>query len=315
MEYSVIKIPAPKEVGKVNCILIDAEKPVLIDPGPDTAEAFEAVLDGLDQNNVEIESIEKVLVTHPHSDHFGNARRIKQVSGAEICMHQKAADIVEDFSSYKNKQIQFFSSYFQRMGVKGEEIETVLEKGLPNSYRADLEVDEKLQEGDRIDLGNGSIKCVAVEGHAKGSMCFKLDEENMVFTGDFILPDITPNPMLMLPEEGSQPPSSLHLYLNSLQSFEADSMRGYGGHEDLIEDISQRIEGITSHHQERKEKIFVELKDSVTAFQLMEKFFGELPENQYYLGMAEVIAHLRLLEKEERVKREEKESTVFFSRA
>lgn len=315
MDFHVIKVPAPKEVGKVNCILIDAEKPVLIDPGPDTEEGFKAVVEGLKQNNIKPESIEKVLITHPHSDHFGNARRIKQVSGSEIYMHQKAAEIVEEFEIYKKEQIRFFSSYFQRMGLENNDIETALEKGLPNSYKTDLELVKKLQDGDKIGLGNGSLTCVEVEGHAKGSMCFKLNEENIFFTGDFILPDITPNPMLMLPEEGSRPPSSLRLYLNSLKSFEADGMSAYGGHEGPIEDIDQRIKEMINHHQDRKEKMLAELKDGMTAFQLMEKFFGELPENQYYLGMAEVIAHLRLLEEEEKVRREEKDFTVFFKRA
>lgn len=314
MEVHVIKVPAPKEVGKVNCILLNAEKPVLIDPGPNTQEAFDAVIDGLKRHNVEIEDVEKILITHPHSDHFGNSQRIKQISGADICMHEDAAEIAENFREYKNRQIEFFSDYLTRMGAPKNEIGDALDQGLPNTYNTDLEVDDRLIDGDRIDLGSTDIECVKVEGHAKGSMCFKLKEKKMVFTGDFILPDITPNPMLMLPDKGSQPPSSLELYLSSLKSFDADGLEGYGGHEGVIEDIDKRVEEIVSHHQERKEGMFAELEDEKTAFQLMEKFFGELPEDQYYLGMAEVIAHLRLLENEERVERKEKDGTMFFNR-
>lgn len=314
MEITVIKVPAPKEVGKVNCILLNSEKPVLIDPGPDTEEAFEAVLEGLEKNNVGLEDVEKVLVTHPHSDHFGNARRIKEAADIDICMHKDAAEIVENFREYKNRQIKFFSSYFPRMGIEDAEIEKALDRGLPNTYDTNMDVDVLLEDGDTINLGSTDLECVEVQGHARGSMCFKLAENEIVFTGDFILPDITPNPMLMLPEEGSQPPSSLDLYLSSLKSFNAGRLKGYGGHEGLISDVPSRIEEIINHHMERKEKMFAELETDMTAFELMNKFFGQLPEDQYYLGMAEVIAHLRLLENEEKVEREEKDGTVIFSR-
>lgn len=314
MESSIIKVPAPKEVGEVNCILIKSEKPVLIDPGPNTEEAFDAVLKGLEKSDTDLEDIEKILITHPHSDHFGNAYRIKQSSGAEICMHQEAAEIVENFGEYKERQIKFFSNYFERMGIDGRDLESILEKSLPNSYNTDLNVDRKLQDGDRVDIYGEYIKCLKVEGHAKGSMCFKLESENEVFTGDFILPNITPNPMLMLPESGYQPPSSLELYLSSLKSFDTGDMAGYGGHEGPMEDIEARVEEIIHHHNQRKENIFDELTESMTAFRLMEKFFGELPENQYYLGMAEIISHLKLLEDDGRIKRKEKEGKVIFSR-
>ncbi len=314
MNLDVIKVPAPKEVDKVNCILLDAEKTILIDPGPNTEKAFNAVIDGLKRNNVKPEDIESILITHPHSDHFGNAHRMKQVSEAEICIHREAAEIVENFQSYKRKQIEFFSDYFRRMGVREEEIEQALEEGLPNTYSTVLEVDRNLEDGETIDLGSETLKCVKVEGHAKGSMCFILNEKELAFTGDFMLPEITPNPMLMLPEGDSKPPFSLILYLNSLHSFKSYSMKGYGGHEDLIEDVGERATKIIKHHEERKEEIFDEIKGGVTAFQVMESFFGELNKDQYYLGMAEIISHIQLLEKEKRVERKEKNGKLVFSR-
>lgn len=314
MEIEVIKVPAPKEVGKVNCILLDCEKPVLIDPGPDTEEAFQAVKTGLKQRNLMLDDIEKVLVTHPHSDHFGNARRVKEVSNAEICMHEEAARIVEDFQSYKEKQIKFFSEYFQKMGMTEEDVKEGLDSGLPNTYQTDLEVDEKLQDGEKLELSESDLTCVKVEGHAKGSLCFELEAENFLFTGDFILPDITPNPMLMLPDKGEEPPSSLGLYLPSLKQFENSDMKGFGGHEEVIENIGVRVGEIFEHHEERKKAMFDQLENGVTPFELMIEFFGDLPANQYYLGMAEIIAHLKLLEDENKVEAQIIENQVVYNK-
>lgn len=311
MSYEVIKVPAPKEVGEVNCILVDGEKPVLIDPGPDTQEALEAVREGLERNGLSIEEIEKVLVTHPHSDHFGNARRVKELSGAEICVHPDAARIVENFTEYRDRQIEFFSDYLSRMGIERDGLSEILEKGLPNTYRQNLSVDREIVDGDVIDTGACSLEVMKVEGHAKGSLCFRLNE-NIIFTGDFMLPDITPNPMLMLPEEDSNPPSSLELYLGSLKDFRSRHESGYGGHEGLIEDLGERAVEIEEHHLERKEAMLEQLENGMTAFELMQEFFGNLPEDQYFLGMAEVISHLRLLEEDGSVSRSKEDGVVVF---
>lgn len=311
MSYDVIKVPAPKEVGEVNCILIRGEEPVLIDPGPDTQEALDAVRKGLERNGFSIEEIEKVLVTHPHSDHFGNARRVRELSGADICMHPDAARIVEDFTDYRGRQIEFFSEYFSRMGIRRDDLSDILEKGLPNTYRQDLSVDREIVDGDTIETGNCSLEVMKVEGHAMGSLCFRLDED-VIFTGDFMLPDITPNPMLMLPEEGSEPPSSLELYLGSLEDFRERTEEGYGGHEGLIDDVGERAIEIEKHHVDRKEAMFGQLEEGMTAFELMQKFFGDLPENQYFLGMAEVISHIRLMEEDGSVSRTEEDGVVVF---
>lgn len=309
--FEVIKVPAPKEVGRVNCILVEGDQPLLIDPGPETDEAFEAVEGGVRDAGYEIGDIEKVLVTHPHSDHFGNARSVREASGADICMHPDSAEIVEDFIDYRQRQIDFFSEYFGRMGMKGD-TQSILEKGLPNTYRDDLEVDRELSDGEKIDTGEFTLRCIAVQGHARGSMCFSIEEEDTIFTGDFMLPEITPNPMLMLPEEGDNPPSSLHLYLDSLEEFIDRDETGYGGHEGGIEDVGERAEDIMEHHRGRKEAMLDAMDGETTAFHLMQEFFGDLPENQYFLGMAEVISHLRLLEEEDKVDRRKEEGVVRF---
>jgi hypothetical protein len=50
----------------------------------------------------------------------------------------------------------------------------------------------------------------------------------------------------------------------------------------------------------------------MTAFELMQKFFGDLPEDQYFLGIAEVVSHLRLLEEDGSVSRSEQDRVVTF---
>ena len=139
-------------------------------------------------------------------------------------------------------------------------------------------------------------------------------DEVVVFTGDFMLSEITPNPMLMLPAEGDKPPSSLEMYIGSLQRFLEKTESGYGGHEGRIESLGERAEEIIDHHHSRKSDILAVMGEAVTSFQLMKDFFGDLPENQYYLGMAEIISHLKLLEKENKITRFKDNGKVYFEK-
>ena len=57
---------------------------VLIDAT--SAETVDALLDNVRQLGFDPEEIEYVFITHPHNDHYGGAVRIKELTGATICM-------------------------------------------------------------------------------------------------------------------------------------------------------------------------------------------------------------------------------------
>lgn len=315
VEFTHLSVPEPWGLGGVNAYLVHAAEPAIIDPGPHMKEARQAIRKGVADAGYALTDIEHILVTHPHSDHFGNAAWLRGETGAMVHAHTDMADVVESFEEHKRRQQSFFPPYLAKMGVPWDAAEQVISAYLPNRVDASLPVDDRLAHGDAVDLGDSVIEVFHAPGHARGNSCFLLEEESMAFTGDHVLADITPNPTLQVPEDGGIPPNSLGRYMESLRAFPESYERGWGGHGDPITDLPGRVEEIIDHHIKRLDRTRAYLDDSVTPYELMQRFFPDLPEGEVFLGMSEVIGHLRVLEGRGDVEREmDGETYVFHAR-
>jgi len=82
-----LEIPTPYEVGPVNVYLIKNEPLTLIDAGVGSHEARDALIGQLRNLKVDIADIKRVILTHSHLDHSGQAPYVKKVSGAKIYIH------------------------------------------------------------------------------------------------------------------------------------------------------------------------------------------------------------------------------------
>lgn len=83
-----IPIPTPFDVGDINCYVIlpeeGSDQLVLIDTGVGTEDAWQGLQAGLGSEGYGIEDISLLLLTHAHTDHFGQASRIREVSDCQI---------------------------------------------------------------------------------------------------------------------------------------------------------------------------------------------------------------------------------------
>src|SRR5690242_13285238 len=86
-----IPIPLP-HVGSVNAWLLRGDPLTLVDTGPRSELALDALERGLRLRGLAIEDVELVIGTHHHHDHVGLAATIKQRSGARIALLEPAAD-------------------------------------------------------------------------------------------------------------------------------------------------------------------------------------------------------------------------------
>lgn len=299
------KIPTPFDVGPVNCYVFEGEELTLLDPGPATEEAYEALTEGLNDDGFGLHDVGKILVTHPHLDHFGLAHRLAEESGARVVAHRDATEQLGDPDAHLDREQAFFSPFLQAMGVPEDIVETVV--SLPDPYtdfREPVDVDRELTDGDVVDVG---VETTAVHtpGHAPGSVCFVPRTEPVAFTGDHVLEHISPNPLLTLvPGSNDERTRSLPTYLESLRTLaETHAEVGYSGHGELVSDLPSRIDEVIAHHRDRKERIadMVAEMGPVTAYRIMQEMFPNLPVTEMFPGMSEVIGHLDLLENEGRV--------------
>lgn len=300
-----LRIPTPFDVGRVNCYLFTKNGLTLLDPGPATDAAYDELAAGLKDHGFAVADVDQLLITHPHMDHFGLANRVVEESGARTVAHQNATRLLEDPFEHFDREQAFFGPFMQAMGVPEQVSDTAVT--LPEAYmdyQEPLAVDHELTDGDSVDTGV-ELTAVHTPGHAPGSVCFVQETEAVAFTGDHVLQHISPNPLLTVaPGTDDERTRSLPTYLDSLRRIqETDASVGYSGHGEEIPDLNGRAQEILDHHHSRKERIaeMIEAAGSMTAYDIMQEMFPDLPATEVFPGMSEVIGHLDLLEDEDRV--------------
>ena len=306
-----LEIPTPFQVGRVNCYVFVGDELTLLDPGPATEAAYDELVAGLDDHGFALTDVSRVLITHPHMDHFGLANRVVEESGARAVAHRDATRRLADPLAHFAREQAFFRPFLQEMGVPKQVVTTAVE--LPEAYtdcQEPLAVDHELADGDSVGVGT-TLRVVHTPGHAPGSVCFVSARDAVAFTGDHVLQHISPNPLLTIaPGTENERTRSLPLYLDSLGKIqEVDADVGYAGHGERIVELDKRVEEILDHHHSRKERIaeVIEIMGPITAYAIMQELFPDLPATEVVPGMSEVIGHLDLLEDGGRVESTERD--------
>jgi glyoxylase-like metal-dependent hydrolase (beta-lactamase superfamily II) len=310
--FERLSIPTPFEIGPVNTYLAGR---TLVDPGPDSDEAWSTLLSELRKRDLGPDDVERVLVTHPHPDHFGLAQRLRD-EGADVCVSERTARIIADFGARLAYEQEFFRPFLERHGVSAGTARTVTQ--LPQvflEYTPPVKTDRILARGDRVDIEGRAVEVLAVSGHAPGELVFTFndgdhgDDGNDVgrsaVVGDHVLGDSTPNPLLQPPPPESDDetrPRVLPAFNRSLGRLrEMEFWRILPGHREEITDATGRIDEILAANESRTEAVAELVDGPTTAVEVMEGLFGDLPATEVFPGMSEAIGHLDVLEERDRV--------------
>jgi glyoxylase-like metal-dependent hydrolase (beta-lactamase superfamily II) len=295
--FTRLPVPTPFQVGPVNAYLTER---TLVDPGPDSEEAWSHLLDELDERGLVPADIERILVTHPHPDHFGLAARFRD-AGAEIVASPDAATIMADFPAQFERERAFFTDFFERCGMAASTADTVTD--LPETflqYGPSVTTDREIGDGDSLTVAETTVTGSAVRGHAEGELlfCYEHDGGRRALVGDHVLAEITPNPFLLPPAEpGGERPRVLPAFNESLRQLRtADFDRFLPGHRGILDAPSQRVGEILDAHEERTENVRELVDGPTTPLDVMEGLFGDLPITEYFPGMSEAVGHLDVLE-------------------
>ena len=306
--FTRVSIPTPFQIGAVNAYLAGR---TLVDPGPDSEEAWSRLLEALEARELAPGDISQILVTHPHPDHFGLAARFRE-RGARVLASPEAAGIMRDFGARLRYEQSYFVDFFERCGISRATAEAVTQ--LPEAFLAyarSVETDRDLDPGDTVTVDDEALTVDSVAGHAVGERIFSFDsgDGRAAIVGDTVLADITPNPFLQPPpEDGGQRPRVLPAFNDSLAWLrDQGHSRFLTGHREPVESPRRRIGEILDAHDRRSEEVRdIVSEGATTPVDVMTALFGDLPATEYFAGMSEAVGHLDVLEARGTVEKRER---------
>ena len=202
------------------------------------------------------DDIKQILVTHTHPDHS---------PGAKLLHQRTAAPVMGMYALHKQTQDKTFKA------------------------------NKVLEDGDEIREIEYTLKAIHTPGHASNHLCYLLEEEKMIFTGDHIMEGST---VVIGPPDGN-----MKQYIESLEKLKQfDISLIAPGHGNLMKDPKSVVDWIVSHRMFREKKVV----DALTEFskanldQLVEKVYDDVDERLHGIAQASLLAHLNKLIEEDK---------------
>jgi glyoxylase-like metal-dependent hydrolase (beta-lactamase superfamily II) len=203
------------------------------------------------------ERVRWVLLTHTHPDHWPAAAKIRKRTGAKIAA---------------------FSPF-------------------PKADEVTLDLDVVLADGDTIDGTEFRLEALHTPGHAPNHLCFWLDEERALFTGDHVLNGTT---TVVNPQRGGD----MVQYLASLERLRKLKRvsKICPGHGDVIEDATATLDEYVAHRKMRERQILKLLKAKpATIPKIVSTLYTDTPDGLVEMAQRQVQAHLVKLKAEGKV--------------
>jgi glyoxylase-like metal-dependent hydrolase (beta-lactamase superfamily II) len=165
----------------------------------------------------------------------------------------------------------------------------------------DLDVvpDRVIGEGDTIEGSEWGLDVLHTPGHAPNHLCFLLEEERVLFTGDTVLDGMY---SVVSPQRGGD----MAVYLQTLERLRKLRVsRLCPGHGDVIEEPKARIDDYLAHRRQRERQILklVQQRGPVKISDVVAALYGDagLPEQLVEAAGWQVHAHLLKLKAEGKV--------------
>ncbi|AVX30543.1 Glyoxylase, beta-lactamase superfamily II [Carboxydocella thermautotrophica] len=304
-----LTVPTPFPVGPVNLYALQGEKGFyLIDAGVATPEARQLIKDWLPA------PLQGILVTHGHPDHLGLAAEIAREHNCPVYLNE------DEFQRLKEPGSQALAraELLIQGGVPGEmlaELTEVYQKSR-QSYVVPLQDVEvrALKAGDVFETVQGPLETLFTPGHSAGHCCFYLRQHGILYSGDHILSDISPNPILDKGKDGQRRRSMLE-YLQSVEMVAALPVKlVYPGHGQPFTDLAAVLERFRDYHQQREQTVMAALDITPqTPYQIACQVYPDMKALDVFLGISKVWGHLDLLEQEGKVTVTAKDNVHYYN--
>jgi glyoxylase-like metal-dependent hydrolase (beta-lactamase superfamily II) len=295
-----IVVPTPFPVGPVNVYLAEGDPLTLVDTGPRFDPAREALHRGLADRDCGPGDLDRIILTHAHSDHCGLAAELARASGAEVVTH--AANIAElaDTAGQRADRLAFYAQVMREAGVPLRVMMRInrTRRGY-GQFAQSVAPDRALGDGEEIVMGGEAWRVLHTPGHTGGLICLYQPQRRLLLSSDHLLRDVSSNPIVEPPvAEGESRPRRLVDYVAQLRRVaELPVERALPGHGEPIREVEAIVARRLAFHEERAERILDILgRRERTVYQISKVLFPDLDPINRFLAVSEVIGHLDWLE-------------------
>lgn len=313
-----VRMRLPFQLNHINLWLLEDEGGwTIVDTGirdEPTAESWKQLFAGPMANR----PVKRVIVTHLHPDHVGMAGWLVRRFGVDLWMSRTdyllCRNLVADTGQEAPQEgVRFYraaglpedalEAYRTRFGGFGRGV-----YALPNSYR-------RMQDGDRIAIGDREWRVVVGRGHAPEHACLWSEGDGLFISGDQILPRISSNVSVFPTEPEANP---LQEWLDSctqLKRLLPADVLVLPSHNEPFRGAHLRLQELIDEHESNLRKV-ADLcrvpKRAVDCFEVL--FRSRITEGNTIMATGESVAHLNCLLARGFVERRVDDQVAWYSR-
>ena len=295
-----LRMPLPFDLDHINLWLLEDDGGwAVVDTGISSStskdiwrETFDTTMRGM--------PVTHVIATHLHPDHIGCAGWLTHQFEVDLWMTREeymlARLLVADTGKPAPEEaIRFYAA----AGFSGQELQDYRERfgffgrlvsRLPESY-------VRIHDNNRLAIGEHLWRVLVGRGHSPEHACLYCKDQNLLISGDQVLPTISANVSVWPTEPEANP---LRHWLESLTALRAripEDVLVLPAHGKPFRGAHARIDAVIAEHLQRLEALLDHLAEPCRAVDTFGALFGRrVPDGHRMMATGEAIAHLNYLQ-------------------
>lgn len=291
-----LTLPMPFRLEHINVYAAVRDGKVsLIDTGPNMAGVFPALEEDLALIGRKVSDVDQVFITHYHGDHCGLAGPIQEISGAKVFMEEREYNRIA--KTEPEALIGLMEDFYKREGMPPEVFGRI--RNIFRLFRQatlPFAADRFLTPGEGLEIKGLGFEVISTPGHTAWQVVFFCRERGLLFSGDHVLPHITPN---LSPDLANPSFRPLKAFLDSLDRIkDLPAAKVFPAHGRPLTDLKGRIRVMKAHHEERKALILESIRSGPkSTYQVSCDIFGaDISDFDKFLALNETYVHIIELE-------------------